>query len=251
MKWLLRAAGLVTIDLAAWLPTPCVEWSYYHTLLFATIFPVVYVAVAVLYKNFAQIRDYAEAACNCANYISERFRSLTNRWKVVPEPAPAPASASAPALAPGTSVPEAPAPKQNKALTESLLYKNFKRISDGTAKAACNCANYMCERFRSLTNRGKVAPEPASAPAPAPGTSVPEAPAPERNMVLTEALIRDVHSFFDWCFGRKNVVRALIMVHAPICSVLFEFFHFDGTEYNGFSTRGHKRELYLARDYTI
>ena len=41
------------------------------------------------------------------------------------------------------------------------------------------------------------------------------------------------------------------MVHAPICSVLFEFFHFDGTEYNGFSTRGHKRELYLARDYTI
>ena len=41
------------------------------------------------------------------------------------------------------------------------------------------------------------------------------------------------------------------MVHAPICSVLFEFFHFDGTEYNGFSTRGHKREFYLARDYKI
>ena len=178
MKWLLRAAGLVTIDLAAWLPTPCVEWSYYHTLLFATIFPVVYVAVAVLYKNFAQIRDYA-AEFHCANYISERFRSLTDRLKVVPEPAPAPA------------------------------------------------------------------------PAPAPGTSVPEAPAPERNKALTEALIRDVQSFFEWCFRRKNVVRALIMVHAPICSVLFEFFHFDGTEYNGFSTRGHKRELYLARDYTI
>ena len=176
MKWLLRAAGLVTIDLAAWLPTPCVEWSYYHTLLFATIFPVVYVAVAVLYKNFAQIRDYAaEAASPCANYISERFPSLTNRRKVVPAPAPAPA----------------------------------------------------------------------------PGTSVPEAPAPERNKALTEALIRDVQSFFDWCFRRKNVVRALIMVHAPICSVLFEFFHFDGTEYNGFSTRGHKREFYLARDYTI
>ena len=43
----------------------------------------------------------------------------------------------------------------------------------------------------------------------------------------------------------------MVMVHAPICSVLFEFFHFDGRAHDGFSTSAHETELYLARDYRI
>ena len=85
MKWMMRAAGLVTFDLAAWLPTPCVEWSYYHTLLFATIFPVVYVAAAVLYKNFKQIHDGIDkAARSCARYLREQFCSRTNAQRNEP-----------------------------------------------------------------------------------------------------------------------------------------------------------------------
>ena len=180
MKWLLRAAGLVTIDLAAWLPTPCVEWSYYHTLLFATIFPLVYLAVAGLYKNFKQIHDGIDkAARSCARYLREQFCSRTNAQQVTPDP--------------NTDTP-------------ALASKHTK---------LCNTKEILNQR------------------------------------PLTKYLAHDVQSFFDWCFSLKIVVRALIMVHAPICSVLFEFFHFDGTEYKGFSTGGHKREFYLARDYKI
>ena len=85
MKWMMRAAGLVTFDLAAWLPTPCVEWSYYHTLLFATIFPLVYLAVAGLYKNFKQIHDGIDkAARSCARYLREQFCSRTNAQRNEP-----------------------------------------------------------------------------------------------------------------------------------------------------------------------
>ena len=204
MKWMMRAAGLVTFDLAAWLLMPCVEWSYYHTLLFATIVPLVCVAVAVVYKNFEKIKGKS--------------------------------------------------------------YKNFEKIKGKSEKAACSCAKYLRERLCSGTQVAP-GPAPAQAPAPAPAApapvaSVPEARAPvKRNLrdtkkglngrALTAYLAHDVQSFFYWCFSCPIVVRALIMVHAPICSVLFEFFHFDGTEYKGFSTGGHKREFYLARDYTI
>ena len=157
MKWLLRAAGLVTIDLAAWLPTPCVEWSYYHTLLFATIFPVVYVAVAVLYKNFKQIHDGIDkAARSCARYLREQFCSRTNAQQVTPDPAPAPAR---------LQVLPSRRPERNKDLTESLLYKNFKQIHDGIDKAARGA--------RTRTNAQQVTPDPAPAPAPAPTQQVP------------------------------------------------------------------------------
>ena len=36
----MRIYALVTFDLAAWLPTPCAGWSYYHTLLMATLLPL-------------------------------------------------------------------------------------------------------------------------------------------------------------------------------------------------------------------
>ena len=44
--WVMRIYGLVTLDLVAWLPTPCIRWSYYDTLLAATLLPVAYVLVA-------------------------------------------------------------------------------------------------------------------------------------------------------------------------------------------------------------
>ena len=43
---MMRIYGLVTFDLAAWLPTPCVQWSYYHTLLVVTLAPVVCIVLA-------------------------------------------------------------------------------------------------------------------------------------------------------------------------------------------------------------
>ena len=46
--WMMRIYGLVTFDLAAWLPTPCVQWSYYHTLLVVTLAPVVCIALAAV-----------------------------------------------------------------------------------------------------------------------------------------------------------------------------------------------------------
>ena len=48
--WVMRIYGLVTLDLVAWLPTPCIRWSYYDTLLAATLLPVAYVVVAWLYN---------------------------------------------------------------------------------------------------------------------------------------------------------------------------------------------------------
>ena len=44
----MRIYALVTFDLAAWLPTPCAGWSYYHTLLMATLLPLYLVLVVAL-----------------------------------------------------------------------------------------------------------------------------------------------------------------------------------------------------------
>jgi len=82
-----------------------------------------------------------------------------------------------------------------------LLYKNFKQIHDGIDKAARSCARYLREQFCSRTNAQQVTPDPAPAPAPAPGTSVPGAPAPERNKDLTESLLyknfKQIHDGID------------------------------------------------------
>ena len=123
---------LVTLDLAAWLPTPCVQWSYYHTLLVVTLAPVVCIVLAA-----------------------------AGHWAL------------------GSTAPEA----------------------DGDAAAT----------FR-----------------------------------------RDLRSVAWRASDVKSVVTVLIMAHAPICSVLFEFYHFDGMGHGGgFRTSADDRELYLARDYTI
>ena len=98
---------------------------------------------------------------------------------------------------------------------------------------------------------------PGEAPAPAP--AVPEASAPPSETPHPEAaseakdkpVVNDFFRLLDWCFSGHGVVTVLVMVHAPICSVLFEFFHFDGRAHDGFSTSAHETELYLARDYRI
>ena len=116
-KWLMRIYALVTFDLAAWLPTPCAGWSYYHTLLMATLLPLYLVLVVALVSLCSRDPDAKQRAC-------------------------------------------------------------------------------------------------------------------------------------------RRLAVLLIMCHATVCSVLFEFFHLDGVEYHtaderGFRTSATERELYLARDYTI
>ena len=116
-KWLMRIYALVTFDLAAWLPTPCAGWSYYHTLLMATLLPLYLVLVVALVSLCSRDPDAKRRAC-------------------------------------------------------------------------------------------------------------------------------------------RRLAVLLIMCHATVCSVLFEFFHLDGVEYHtaderGFRTSATERELYLARDYTI
>ena len=116
-KWLMRIYALVTFDLAAWLPTPCAGWSYYRTLLMATLLPLYLVLVVALVSLCSRDPDAKQRAC-------------------------------------------------------------------------------------------------------------------------------------------RRLAVLLIMCHATVCSVLFEFFHLDGVEYHtaderGFRTSATERELYLARDYTI
>ena len=116
-KWLMRIYALVTFDLAAWLPTPCAGWSYYHTLLMATLLPLYLVLIVALVSLCSRDPDAKQRAC-------------------------------------------------------------------------------------------------------------------------------------------RRLAVLLIMCHATVCSVLFEFFHLDGVEYHtaderGFRTSATERELYLARDYTI
>ena len=121
-KWLMRIYALITFDLAAWLPTPCAGWSYYHTLLLATLLPLYLVLIVALVSLFSRDPDAKKRAC-------------------------------------------------------------------------------------------------------------------------------------------RRLAVLLIMCHATVCSVLFEFFHLDGVEYHtssasdtderGFRTSSSSRELYLARDYTI
>ena len=113
----MRIYALVTFDLAAWLPTPCAGWSYYHTLLMATLLPLYLVLVVALVSLCSRDPDAKQRAC-------------------------------------------------------------------------------------------------------------------------------------------RRLAVLLIMCHATVCSVLFEFFHLDGVEYHtaderGFRTSATERELYLARDYTI
>merc|ERR1711938_396635 len=113
----MRIYALVTFDLAAWLPTPCAGWLYYHTLLMATLLPLYLVLVVALVSLCSRDPDAKQRAC-------------------------------------------------------------------------------------------------------------------------------------------RRLAVLLIMCHATVCSVLFEFFHLDGVEYHtaderGFRTSATERELYLARDYTI
>ena len=163
--WVMRIYGLVTLDLVAWLPTPCIRWSYYDTLLAATLLPVAYVLVAWLY--------------NLGRRHLRKGRHAEMQERPGEAPAPAPA------------VPEASAP-------------------------------------------------PSETPHPEAASEAKDKP-----------VVNDFFRLLDWCFSGHGVVTVLVMVHAPICSVLFEFFHFDGRAHDGFSTSAHETELYLARDYRI
>ena len=120
-KWMMRIYALITFDLAAWLPTPCAGWSYYHTLLLVILLPLYLVLIVALVSLYSRDPDAKKRAC-------------------------------------------------------------------------------------------------------------------------------------------RRLAVLLIMCHATVCSVLFEFFHLDGVEYHtsssdtddrGFRTSSNKRELYLARDYNI
>jgi hypothetical protein len=145
-KWMMRIYGLVTFDAAAWLPTPCVRWSYYHTLLAATLAPplavVAALGVALLGQDVVRRRGRRGAAA-------------TRAYEVAGQPKP----------------------------------------DDATVEAVVDAA----------LDGG-----------------------------LTSA--RLAHC----------VVTFIVATHAPVCSVLFEFFHFDGP----FETAGGD-ESYLARDFRI
>jgi len=62
-KWLMRIYALITFDLAAWLPTPCAGWSYYHTLLLATLLPLYLVLIVALVSLFSRDPDAKKRAC--------------------------------------------------------------------------------------------------------------------------------------------------------------------------------------------
>ena len=59
----MRIYALVTFDLAAWLPTPCAGWSYYHTLLMATLLPLYLVLVVALVSLCSRDPDAKQRAC--------------------------------------------------------------------------------------------------------------------------------------------------------------------------------------------